>query len=176
MVQSFLLTMRRHEVAVILGHHSAKGGQQRGTSRRADILDVVLKLSPSPDQIADGRTRILVEYEKARSIADRNAFTAILEPHPTTGLMWTRADSGLPVNDRIRAMLIDGMPPSEIAAELKTARSFVYRVRSEMLESGELQDGRRSRGQSVSRASVVPCIPSLKRGQGTYAANSAGDK
>ena len=43
-VQKWLIDLRRRGKAVILVHHSGKGGEQRGTSKREDILDLVLKL------------------------------------------------------------------------------------------------------------------------------------
>ena len=39
--QSWVLKMRRRGVSVLLVHHAGKGGQQRGTSRREDVLDVL---------------------------------------------------------------------------------------------------------------------------------------
>jgi putative DNA primase/helicase len=64
-VQELLLAMRRCGVAVIIGHHAGKSGAQRATSRRADILDVILKLTPVVDPEADGRTSVSIEFEKA---------------------------------------------------------------------------------------------------------------
>jgi hypothetical protein len=50
-VQAWLLKLRRAGKAVIIVHHAGKGKAQRGTSRREDILDVVLNLrSPSDEQ------------------------------------------------------------------------------------------------------------------------------
>ena len=92
-VQDLLLALRRRGIAAILGHHAGKGGQQRGTSRRADILDLILKLSPIADGVVDGRTRVSCEFEKARGLTPdlKQPFTATLEPHPDGGLMWTKA-------------------------------------------------------------------------------------
>ena len=41
-IQTWLLELRRRGIAVLLVHHAGKGGAQRGTSRREDILDTVL--------------------------------------------------------------------------------------------------------------------------------------
>ncbi|HLN25444.1 MAG TPA: AAA family ATPase, partial [Patescibacteria group bacterium] len=43
-IQSWLLNLRRRGIAVLIVHHSGKNGNQRGTSRREDVLDTVLKL------------------------------------------------------------------------------------------------------------------------------------
>jgi KaiC/GvpD/RAD55 family RecA-like ATPase len=136
-VQELLLTLRRRHCAVVVGHHSGKNGEQRGTSRRADILDLVLKMTPVTDGEADGRTRVSVEFEKGRSLRaeEKEPFVATLEPHPKGGLVWSKSATAVPVSERIRQMLTDGMPPADIATELKTARSFVYRIRDQMKNS-----------------------------------------
>src|SRR6516165_814345 len=54
-MQSWLLRLRRMGVSVLLVHHAGKGGQQRGTSRREDVLDMVLALRrPSDYEPKDG--------------------------------------------------------------------------------------------------------------------------
>jgi AAA domain len=138
-VQDLMLECRRRHVACWIVHHSGKSGEQRGTSKRNDVLDVVLRLTPVVS--AEGRTEVSVTFEKARHMSpdDKRDFTACLEPGPTQGLIWTQSGSQLPINERVRFMLLDGMPPTEIAAELKTARSFVYRVRQQLVKAGDLR-------------------------------------
>jgi putative DNA primase/helicase len=48
--QEFMLRLRRRGISVVLMHHSGKTGQQRGTSRREDVLDLVLNLGPCNTQ------------------------------------------------------------------------------------------------------------------------------
>ena len=48
-VQDFLLRLRRRGVTVLLIHHAGKGGQQRGTSRREDVLDTIIWLRRPAD-------------------------------------------------------------------------------------------------------------------------------
>ena len=38
-IQEWLLKLRRRGISVLIVHHAGKGGQQRGTSRREDVLD-----------------------------------------------------------------------------------------------------------------------------------------
>jgi hypothetical protein len=151
MVQELLLALRRRGIAVLVGHHSGKSGEQRGTSRRADILDIVLKLTPVSEAEADGRTRLTVEFEKGRGLTadEKQPFVACLEEHPAGGLAWSRGAAAVPVVDRVRQMLADGMSPGEIAAEARVNRSYCYRIQKEMLASGELlQPSSRRRGVS----------------------------
>jgi hypothetical protein len=123
-VQDLMLECRRRHVACWIVHHSGKNGEQRGTSKRNDVLDVVVKLTPVLS--VEGRTEVSVTFEKARHMGpdDKLDFTACLEPGSTQGLIWTRAGSQLPINERVRLMLLDGMPAGEISAELHVNRSY----------------------------------------------------
>lgn len=171
LVQDLALECRRRHVACWIIHHSGKSGEQRGTSKRNDVLDVVLKLTPVLS--AEGRTEVAVAFEKARHMTpeDKRDFTACLEPGQRQGLVWTRSGSELPVTQRIRLMLMDRMPAGEIANELKTNRSFVYRVRQNLIESGDLAKPRGPQaGDKVRRLGVAsPSVPSTPPlgGQGT---------
>jgi len=177
-VQELLLAMRRRHIAVLVGHHSGKSGQQRGTSRKADILDVILRLSPIANAENDGRTRVLIEFEKGRALKaeDKVPFEACLEPDQWGGLTWTRAERAIPQGDRIRQMLLDGMSPGDIAAEVGTARSFVYRLQGELIETGVIQPRKSSRKQR-NPAARVPC-PLLREGDKgtTHGASEGRDK
>jgi hypothetical protein len=65
-VQQWFLGLRRRGKTVVLIHHSGKGGEQRGTSRREDVLDVVLSLRRPADYDAEEGARFEVRFEGAR--------------------------------------------------------------------------------------------------------------
>ena len=143
-----------------------------GPEGRADILDVVLKLSPVTDAEADGRTRITIDFEKGRALAaaDKQSFVATLEPHPIGGLTWSRSVVSIPVGDRVREMLLDGMPPMSIATELHAATSYVYRIQKQMIVSGELRSSK-----STSRdSSPAPPLGGARGGNARWQGNSKG--
>src|SRR5262245_47302939 len=52
-VQEWLLRLRREGISVILIGHDGKGGTQRGTSKKEDILDVVIQLERPGDYQMD---------------------------------------------------------------------------------------------------------------------------
>ncbi len=70
--QRYLLDLRRRGVAVLLVHHAGKSGQQRGTSRREDVLDVVIKLSRPDDYQAEEGARFLVRFDKNRGLQGKD--------------------------------------------------------------------------------------------------------
>ncbi len=172
-VQDLMLECRRRHVACWIVHHSGKNGEQRGTSKRNDVLDVVVKLT-SVLSAVDGHTEVSVTFEKARHMSpeDKRDFTACLEPGQTQGLVWTRAGSQLPVNERVRLMLLDGMPPGDIATELKVNRSFCYRIQKELQETGDIP-----RRRSLSVVSPVSSPKGERLGdKHTRAGDKRGDK
>ena len=67
-MQQWLLKLRRKGKAVLFVHHGNKSGKQRGTSRREDILDVVIKLQHPPNYTAESGAEFEVHLEKARGV------------------------------------------------------------------------------------------------------------
>ncbi|GAM11378.1 hypothetical protein OR1_03693 [Geobacter sp. OR-1] len=63
----FMTSLRHKGFAVVLVHHSGKSGDQRGASRREDLLDTTIKLSPTKDD--GGRKEgasFTIEFTKCR--------------------------------------------------------------------------------------------------------------
>ena len=55
-----------HRKSVLVIHHGGKSGQQRGTSRKEDVLDTVIALRKPPDYQADQGARFEIHFEKSR--------------------------------------------------------------------------------------------------------------
>jgi putative DNA primase/helicase len=72
-VQGWLLALRRAGKSVLLLHHDGKGRQQRGTSSKEDILDVVIHLSSPDDYSPSDGARFTVAYTKARGFTGSDA-------------------------------------------------------------------------------------------------------
>jgi putative DNA primase/helicase len=65
-VQDWALTQRRNGKSVLFIHHCGKSGQQRGTSRKEDVLDTVLTLRRPPDFSPEQGARFEVRFDKSR--------------------------------------------------------------------------------------------------------------
>lgn len=72
-VQDWALEMRRNGKTIIFVHHAAKGGQQRGTSKKEDILDAVIVLKQPQGYRADQGACFEVNFEKTRHFAGSDA-------------------------------------------------------------------------------------------------------
>lgn len=130
-VTPFLLALRRRGVAALLVHHAGKGGDQRGTSGREDLLDAVIRLERPGDYDAPEGARFVVRFTKARSVTgDAVApFEAALREGPDGRLTWTIRELDESALARVLRLVDDGVTGvREIAAELGVAPSTVSRA------------------------------------------------
>jgi len=129
-VAAWALEQRAAGRAVLFVHHAGKGGQQRGTSSREDVLDVVLSLKRPSDYHEREGARFEVRFEKARALkgADVEPFEARLETGSDDRRIWTCKPADIGRNDRIRELTDLGMTVREIAEELGVSKSSVHRA------------------------------------------------
>lgn len=146
-VAAWALARRREGRAVVFIHHSGKGGAQRGTSRREDLLDVVIRLDHPADYNPEAGAAFRVIFEKSRGIhgEDVREFEASLttDPHGTQSWTWREADGA--TLDRVIELHKLGMSQGEIAVELGINKSNVCRGLKKAREGGLLpaEEGRR---------------------------------
>lgn len=126
-VQAFALELRRANKSVLFVHHTGKGGAQRGTSKREDVLDSVLLLKRPEDYEASQGARFIVQFDKARGFtgADAEPFEAALDPHAGLWSMTAVTESR---DAQIRELKATGYSVREIADELGLSKSTVDRV------------------------------------------------
>jgi putative DNA primase/helicase len=115
--QGWLLGHRRQGRTILLIHHAAKGGQQRGTSRREDALDVVIALRKPDDYSPDQGARFEVNFEKARHLSgpDVRPFEARMD---SSGVWHVTELSTDREGDRLAALAASGMTQRAIADEM----------------------------------------------------------
>jgi putative DNA primase/helicase len=132
-IQEWLLRLRRRGVSVMIVHHAGKGGEQRGTSRREDVLDTSLSLRrPSDYQTTQG-ARFEVHFAKTRGIHGDKAkpFEAQFEVRDGAAL-WTVREIEDVNLARVKAGLDDGLTVREIADETGIPRSTVGRLKKQL--------------------------------------------
>ncbi len=67
-LQAWLLSLRRQGYTVLLVHHDGKGGSQRGTSKREDVLSQVIQLRRPADYDPTLGAKFEVHLTKARGV------------------------------------------------------------------------------------------------------------
>lgn len=125
-IQEWVLRLRHQGVAVFMLHHSGKSGAQRGTSRREDILDLVINLSHPSDYEPEQGARFTVRFDKTRgNLGDAaKAFEARLMPDGR----WETKDVADLNLARAIEMREGKMSLNDIAGELGMSKSAVYRM------------------------------------------------
>jgi hypothetical protein len=128
-VQEWMLGLRQRGLSVCMIHHAGKGGQQRGTSSREDVLDTVIALRRPHDYRQEEGARFEVHLEKARGICgdDAKSFEATLETQGEA-LVWRCRDIEDVRLAQVRELKAEGLSANKIAEETGIPRSTVQRL------------------------------------------------
>lgn len=144
-VADWILRLRRQGIAVILIHHAGKGGAQRGTSKREDLLDAVIGLSRPTDYDPSQGAVFVAEFTKARNLTGADAESLELQlGGDENRAVWTWRTVESSTYDRVIALTKEGLSPGEICAELDINKSTVSRHLRKARELGDVQsEGKR---------------------------------
>jgi len=139
-IASWALGLRRRGVGVLFVHHEGKNGQQRGSSRREDLLDVVISLSRPSDYQEQEGARFTIKFKKARGLygTDVDDIEAGLATDQTGSQQWTWKDGDAADDSRILELLQLGMSNPDVATEIGCHRSTVFRARKRFEATGLL--------------------------------------
>lgn len=142
-IQPWALRQRQQGRSVLFIHHSGKGGAQRGTSKREDILDTVISLKrPAEYNPADGAV-FEVHFEKTRDMhgEDAQPFEARLQTDEHGKPGWTFDSVEDSTFDRVVTLANEGLTQKEIADELGVNKSNVSRHYRRATDAGLIQKG-----------------------------------
>lgn len=140
LVQTWALRHRAAGRSVLFVHHAGKGGAQRGTSRREDVLDTVIALRRPADYRPESGAMFEVHFEKARGIHgdDVTPFEARLTTDAEGRQLWTMRTLEDSTRERVAALIADGLTQQDIAAELGLAKSTVSHHAKALREVGRV--------------------------------------
>jgi len=133
-IQQWLLRLRRRGISVLLLHHAGKAGEQRGTSRREDVLDTSISLRRPSDYVSSEGARFEVHIEKGRGITGDAAkpFEARLTADPKGQPIWAISEIADVQKVRVEALLTDGLSVRDVAEETGIPKSTVHRIKKAM--------------------------------------------
>lgn len=145
-VQDWLLRLRRRRVSVLLVHHAGKSGEQRGTSRREDVLDTIISLRRPADYLPSQGARFEVHIEKARGVTGEqlDPFEARMEIGQE-GLIWTCEPLDDVNYERVIELSKLKMAHRDIADELKLSKSKVSRLQQRAIAEGRIPAPKKGR-------------------------------
>lgn len=121
-----LLGLRRQELCVLLVHHAKKPGEgkttadQRGTSKREDILDTVVRLNPREAASSETETHGQWEFRKHRTFGGEKPFDYVIGPGESGGVTLKK---GNPQLEEVEALLASGQTLRKVAAKVGIPKS-----------------------------------------------------
>lgn len=135
----------RHRAAgrtVLFIHHSGKGGTQRGSSKKEDVLDLVLNLKRPIDYEPSQGACFEVVFEKSRHLtgADTTSFEATLSTDEHGKQSWVFKDVQETTFERVVSLANEGLSQADIAGELGINKSSVCRHIRKGKEQGKLSE------------------------------------
>lgn len=146
-IQEWALQHRSQGRSIIFIHHSGKGGQQRGTSRKEDVLDTVISLRRPPDYDSTEGAKFELHFEKSRNLTGDDALPLEVELcSDDNKITWKYKPASDAIIDRVQALAADGATRQEIMVETGLSRFQLARLIAKANESGNkvnLQDSRK---------------------------------
>jgi putative DNA primase/helicase len=137
-MQQWMLGLKRRGISVFLIHHAGKSGMQRGTSKREDVLDTIIRLNRPEGYRAEEGARFEVHFEKARGLIgdDAKAFEARMETRDGKAI-WTICDIEDEDAGIVRSLTKGGMSARNIEKETGISKSKVNRIQNRLREEEE---------------------------------------
>jgi putative DNA primase/helicase len=129
-VQQWLLSLRKRGISVLLIHHAGKGGQQRGSSKKEDILDTVIALKRPKNWSATDGVRFELHFEKNRGFEGEKAlpFEASLSFDEQGRQTWVCKDLEERCLETVYDLLKEGLSQREIAKEMEVSLGKANRL------------------------------------------------
>jgi putative DNA primase/helicase len=128
--QDWLLQLRSRGKTVMFDHHEGKGGQQRGTSKREDVLDTCIQLTRPSDYSPDQGARFEVHFKKCRALQGEPAKSFEAQLVTTDGRAeWFLRDSVDANFERAKELFAMNMSVRDVADELKISKTVAGRLR-----------------------------------------------
>jgi AAA domain len=138
-MQAWLLKLRRMGKTVLLIHHSGRGGNARGTSKREDVLDTVIQLKHPDDYEPEDGARFEVNLTKARGVYGDDALPFEAKLDVIDGRdRWTCNVLRDGVLDQIEELTREGLAVRDIETKLGISKSRVNRLQGKLREQGRL--------------------------------------
>ncbi|WP_049767111.1 AAA family ATPase [Waddlia chondrophila] len=142
LVQEWVLALRRQGKSVIFIHHAGKNGTSRGTSKREDVLDTVIKLKKPGNYAPEDGARFEIHFEKSRGFfgIDAEPFEARLKTNTDNSIEWSCSKVDGYEVEILAELYMDGMTKQrDLAKEMGISVGKVNKLVKEAKENGLLK-------------------------------------
>lgn len=129
-INAWLIRLRHRGLAVVLIHHSGKGGQQRGTSGREDSLDTVVRLDRPADHDASDGCHFELRFTKCRSVKGEDVTPLDVQLGDKGGILqWTFKTLEESKIHKATRLFEEGVTsPTDLAEELGITKGYASKM------------------------------------------------
>lgn len=138
-IQEWALYLRRKGKAVLFIHHAGKNGQQRGTSKREDLLDAIITLKHPENYQPEQGACFEVHFEKTRHFYGQDAAGFKVKLSEAADGSWAWEMSATDVDDglvEIADLMDQGMTIEEMVKATGLTKSQVETKRTKARSLG----------------------------------------
>lgn len=130
-IQEWAIQHRKKGRALVFIHHANKEGKQRGSHKKEDVMDAVIRLKRPDDFVqGEGASKIQVQYTKARHLSGEMAQdieASLMMEEDFLVWQWEQGDI---LYRKAVEMMINKISLRDIAEELNLGKSTVHRWKS----------------------------------------------
>ncbi|RUR12430.1 AAA family ATPase [Legionella septentrionalis] len=134
-IQQWCLKLRKQGKSVLFIHHAGKNGNERGTSKREDILDTVIKLKHPSDYSPTEGARFEIHFEKARGIMGDDVHPLICQFNENT---WEYSRKVNDVIEKAIELFNKGHRQNEIALQLEKTPGYISKIITRAKKEGKI--------------------------------------
>ncbi len=129
-IQEWALKQRANGKTILFIHHAGKGGNQRGTSKREDVLDTVISLRHPSDYTPEQGATFEVHFEKSRGFYGPEAepFEAALTQDESGKQCWAVRSIEDSNYEKVVRLSNDGMDQGDIVTELGLSKGYISKL------------------------------------------------
>ncbi len=127
--QSWILSLRRRGISVLLVHHANKSGGQRGTSAKEDVLDTVIELRRPRDYKSEQGARFEVHLTKSRCVTGEDVTPFCAQLNIEAGIArWHVAPLNAAMLKKVQELADNGGSLRTIGEALSVDKDTVQRL------------------------------------------------
>ena len=147
-LQNWLLRHRWQGRTMILVHHEGRSGKPRGSSKREDVLDTMVRLRKHADDEASANADASVfrlEFTKTRDFYGKDAAPMLVHLSTTRGrAVWKHELVRDAQGEKVMELLDSGVKQKDTATELDLSPGRV----SQIIKKMRVEDAREAEGES----------------------------
>lgn len=128
-MQGWFLSLRKRGISVVIIHHAGKGGNQRGNSKKEDLLDTVVSLKRPDGYHPSEGAKFEIHYEKSRGFFGDEAkpFEASIRQDGQK-IIWLVKEVKKTLQEQARELQDSGLSQRDIAKTLGTNLTKIHRT------------------------------------------------